>query len=105
VLRVLATNLDPETIKPKRPYRRALCFERRELSRLILAALGIATEPLTVDVLAERSMTEKSFDLTDAILRTAIRHQVKSAVRRLHRGGTVENVGTRRASKWKLVNV
>jgi hypothetical protein len=39
VLRVLATNRDPESIKPKRVYRRSLYFERRELSRLILAVL------------------------------------------------------------------
>jgi hypothetical protein len=105
VLRVLATNIDPETIKPKRHYRRALYFERRELSRLILAALRIAAEPLTVDVLAEQAMMEKGFDLTDAILRTTIRHQVKSAIRRLQRSGAVENVGIRRAGKWMLANV
>ena len=39
VLRILATDLDPETIRPKRPYRRTLYFERRELSRLTLAGL------------------------------------------------------------------
>jgi hypothetical protein len=77
-------------------------FEGRELSRLILGALRTAAEPLNVDALAQRVMTEKGFDLTDAILCTAIRHQVKSAVRRLQRGGTVENIGSRRASKWKL---
>jgi hypothetical protein len=30
VLRILASNLDPNTIKPKRPYRRTLYFERHE---------------------------------------------------------------------------
>jgi hypothetical protein len=47
VLRILATDLDPETIRPKRPYRRTLYFERRELSRLTLAGLRTAAEPLT----------------------------------------------------------
>jgi hypothetical protein len=51
--------LDPNTIKPKRPYRRTLYFERHELSRLILAALRTTTEPLTVNDLAMRAMTEK----------------------------------------------
>jgi hypothetical protein len=102
VLRILASDIDPEAIKPKRPYRRSMYFEGRELSRLILAALRTAAEPLSVDALAERAMTEKGFDLTDAILRTAIRGQVKSALRRLRRGGMVENIGTRRATKWKL---
>jgi hypothetical protein len=96
VLRILASNLDPNTIKPKRPYRRTLYFERHELSRLILAALRTTTEPLTVDDLAIRAMTEKGFDLTDAILRTAIRDQVGLVVKRLNHGGTIENVGTGR---------
>jgi hypothetical protein len=41
VLRVLATDLDPETIRPKRPYRRNRYFAR-ELSRLCLGVLRIA---------------------------------------------------------------
>jgi hypothetical protein len=102
VLRVLVTKLDPETIKPRRVYRRSLYFERRELSRLILAVLRTATEPLTVDTLAERAMIEKGFDLTDAILCASIRGQVRLALGRLNRGGAAENVGTRRAAKWKL---
>jgi hypothetical protein len=73
VLRVLASNLDPATITPKRVYRRNLYFGRNELSRLILAALRTAAEPLSVNDLAERAMTEKGFDLADAILRAAIR--------------------------------
>jgi hypothetical protein len=102
VLRILASDLDPETIKPKRVYRRTLYFERRELSRLILAAPRTAAEPLSVDDLAERAMTAKGFGLADAILRVSIRDRVGLAAKRLHRGGTIQNVGTRRASKWKL---
>jgi hypothetical protein len=55
-----------------------------------------------VDVLAEQAMTKKGFELTDTILRAAIRHQVALTLKRLHRGGTVGNVGTRREPKWKL---
>jgi hypothetical protein len=35
-------------------------------------------------------------------MRAAIREQVGSTVKRLHRNGTIENVGAGRASKWKL---
>lgn len=104
VLRILASDIDLETVKPKRVYRRSLYFERHELSRLILTALRTAIEPMTVDNLAERAMKEKGFDLTDAILRAAIRDQVGLAAKRLHRGGTVENLGTQRAAKWKLTD-
>jgi hypothetical protein len=74
VLRVLATNIDPESIKPKRVYRRSRYFARNELSRLILATLRTAAEPLSVDDLATQAMTAKGFDRCDLILRSAIRH-------------------------------
>jgi hypothetical protein len=39
VLRVLATDLDPETIRPKRVYRRNRYFARNELSRFASVSL------------------------------------------------------------------
>jgi hypothetical protein len=46
VLRVLATDLDPETIRPKRAYRRNRYFARNELSRLCLGVLRTAAGEL-----------------------------------------------------------
>ena len=48
------------------------------------------------------SIAAKSFDAADAILRAALREQVGSTVKRLHREGTIENIGAGRASKWRL---
>jgi hypothetical protein len=45
----------------------------------------------------------KGFDQADAILRAAIREQVGSTVKRLHRNGAIDNIGAGRASKWKSV--
>jgi hypothetical protein len=42
------------------------------------------------------------FDAGDAMLHAAIRDQVGSTVKRLHRNGAIENIGAGRASKWKL---
>jgi hypothetical protein len=98
VLRVLASDLDPKTIKPKRVYRRSRYFARNELSRLCLAMLRTAKEPLSVDDLVSQAMTVKGFDLADIILRTSIRKQVGSIVKRLHRQIAIENVGAGRAS-------
>src|SRR3954454_9689501 len=54
-LRVLATDLDPETIRPKRAYRRARYFARNELSRLCLAVLRTAAgELLSTDEITVR---------------------------------------------------
>jgi hypothetical protein len=50
VLRVLASDLDPETIRPKRLYRRNRYFARNELSLLCLGVLRTAaSEPLSTD--------------------------------------------------------
>jgi hypothetical protein len=102
-LRVLATDLDPETIRPKRAYRRNRYFARNELSRLCLGVLRTAEgEPLSTDEVAGRVIATKSFDATDRILRAAIRDQVGSIVKRLHREGAIVNIGAGRGSKWKL---
>jgi hypothetical protein len=51
-----------------------------------------------------RVITAKGFDAGDAILRAAIREQVGSTVKRLHRNGAIENTGAGRGSKWKLAS-
>jgi hypothetical protein len=103
VLRVLATDLDPATIRPKRIYRRNRYFARNELSRLCLGVLRtVAGELLSTDDITGRVIAAKGFDAGDSILRGAIRDQVGSTVKRLHRNGAVDNIGAGRASKWKL---
>jgi hypothetical protein len=103
VLRVLATDLDPETIKPKRIYRRNRYFARNELSRLSLWVLRtVAGELLSTDEIAGRVIAAKGFALGDAILRAAIRDQVGSIVKRLHRNGAIKSIGAGRANKWKI---
>ena len=57
---------------------------------------------LSTDEIKSRVIAAKGFDNGDVILRTAIREQVGSIVKRLQRNGTVENIGAGRASKWKL---
>jgi hypothetical protein len=102
VLRLLDSGIDPETIKPKRPYRRTRYFGRYELSRFCLAALRTASEPLSTDDIAGQVIAAKGFQADDAILRAAVRLQVKTVAQRLRREGTIENIGKRSASKWKL---
>jgi hypothetical protein len=52
-----------------------------------------AGELLSSDDIAGRVIAAKGFDTADAILRSAIRDQVGSIVKRLHREGTIENIG------------
>jgi hypothetical protein len=103
VLRVLASDLDPESLRPKRAYRRNRYFTRNELSRLCLGVLRTAAgELLSTDDIAGRVIAAKGFDAGDAMLHAAIRDQVGSTVKRLHRNRAIENIGAGRASKWKL---
>jgi hypothetical protein len=103
VLRILASDLDPETIRPKRVYRRNRYFGRNELSRLCLGVLRTAAgELLSTDEIAGRVIEAKGFNAGDAMLRSRIREQVGSTVKRLHREGAIGNTGAGRASKWKL---
>jgi hypothetical protein len=105
VLRVLATDLDPETIKPKRIYRRTRYFARNELSRLILGVLRTASgEPMTVDFIAGRVIVAKEFDASDRILRAAIADQMGSVLNRLRHRSVVDRIGAGTGSKWKLAS-
>jgi hypothetical protein len=61
-----------------------------------------AGELLSTDDIAGRVITAKGFDAGDAILGAAIRYQVGSIVKRLHRKGKVEKIGRGRAMRWKL---
>jgi hypothetical protein len=73
------------------------------LSRLCLGVLRTAVgELLSTDDIAGRVIAAKGFDAGNAILRAAIRDQVGSIVKRLHRNDPVENIGAGRASKWRL---
>lgn len=106
VLRILASDLNPETIRPKRVYRRNRYFGRNELSRLCLSVFRTAADELvSVGDIAERVIVAKGFDRGDAILRAAIRDQVGDVVKRLHRRGEIEKIGRGHAIRWKPAGV
>ena len=102
VLRILASDLDPETIRPKRVYRRNRYFARNELSRLCLGAFRTAAgEPVSIDDIAGQVVAAKGFDPADGILRAAIRDQAGNIIKRLHRRGEVEKIGSGRGTRWR----
>src|SRR4051794_32709684 len=64
-LRVLRTDLDPETIPARRRYERTRYFGRNELSRLCMDTLRLAVDgPLTAEEITIRIMTAKGLDAT-----------------------------------------
>jgi hypothetical protein len=82
------------------PRSKSFTVERpTELSRLCLGVLRTAAgELLSADEIAGRVIAAKGFDARDAILSAAIREQVGSTVKRLHRQGTIENIGAGRGN-------
>jgi hypothetical protein len=97
-LRILASDLDPEAIRPKRIYRRNRYFARNELSRLCLGVFReTAAEAMSVDEIARQVIVAKGFAVSDAVLRTAIRDQVGNIVKRLQGRGEVVRTGSGRA--------
>lgn len=104
VLRLLASDIDPETIKPKRRYRRTNYFGRNELLRLCLNAFRNAEGSLlSGDEIAEQVIAAKNFEAADAALRAAIRKQVISTLKGLRRRGTIERIGAGRGARWRLI--
>jgi hypothetical protein len=106
VLRLLDSDLDPANIRPKRRYRRARYFGHNELSRLCLDAFrNAAGETISTDEIAGQIIAAKAFDSRDANLRTAIRDQIGSVLKRLHRRGIAEPTGKGRGARWRLASV
>ncbi len=103
VLRLFAPESDPETIRPKRTYRRTRYFARNELSRLCREVLRDG-RLLSTDEIAGCVMETKGFDGADSSLRTAVCNQALTTLRALRKREAVEQVGLGRGIKWKLLN-
>lgn len=102
-LRLLAEGLDPTTLRPKRPYRRADYFGHNELSRLVLDTLRTSEgAPIGIEETAQRIAETKGFDPEDADLRAGIRQRIRAVLTRLHKQGVIEIVSGGRGSRWKL---
>ena len=105
-LRILATDLDPEILRPKRAYRGNRYFARNELPRLCLNALRTSSgESLTTNDLASQVIVAKNFDARDAILRAAIKEQIGDVVKRLHLRGEIEKIGRGRSIGMAALSV
>jgi hypothetical protein len=103
-LRVLRTDLDPETIPPRRVYNRTRYFARNELSRLCMDTLRLAAdEPLTAEEITIRIMAAKKLDVRDARLRASIRVQAGSVLKRLHRQRIAAPSGKGVGATWRLL--
>lgn len=102
-IRLFAPTLDPDSIPPKRTYRRTRYFAKGELSRRILDTLRKADgQPLTTAAIARSIMADKGFPIDEGALSAAITDMAITVLRRLSKRGTVIKSGTSRNARWAL---
>jgi hypothetical protein len=74
--------LDPDTIPPKRTYRRTPYFAKVELSRLILSVLRQASgKPMTTAAITSAIVADKGFPIGEGALSEAVTDMVLTVLR------------------------
>jgi hypothetical protein len=102
-IRLFAPELNPDTIPPKRTYRRTRYFAKGELSRRVLDALRKSDgHPLATAAIVRTIMADKGFPVDEGALSAAVTDMAITVLRRLSKRGTVTKSGTSRNSQWTL---
>ena len=102
-IKVFAPDLNPNSIPPKRRYRRSRYFAKGELFRRCLDMLRVAAGiPITAPEIAKAAMADKGMSTHDTALLGAVTEMVLLSLGRLRRRGVVVKTGTSRDAKWAL---
>jgi hypothetical protein len=102
-IRLYAPELDPDSIPPKRTYRRTRYFAKGELSRRVLSALREANgKPTTTAAITSAIVADKGFPVGEGALAEAVTDMVLTVLRRLSKRETVSKSGTSRNAQWAL---
>jgi hypothetical protein len=101
-IRLYAPGLDPDSIPPKRTYRRTRYFAKGELSRRIIDVLRQAGKPMTTGAITSAIVAEKGFPIGEGALSEAVTDMVLTVLRWLSKRETVTKLGTSRDAQWTL---
>jgi hypothetical protein len=101
-IRLLSPGADPDTIPPKRTYRRTKYFARNELARMALDVLRKAPAPLAAKEIALAIMRAKGMALGDDSLCATVTDMLLVALRSLAKRESVAKSGTSRNAMWAL---
>src|ERR1700730_3275858 len=101
-IKLFSPGANPDSIPPKRPYRRTRYFAHNELSRLTQDALRTASGPLTSAEIAATVMQAKGMLPGDAAFKEIVADRVLAVLRRLAKRGAAVKSGTGRDAKWAL---
>src|ERR1700730_281747 len=96
---------NPDSIPPKRAYRRTRYFARNELPRLTQDALRTASGPLTSAEIAVTVMQAKGMPPGDAAFKEIVAERALTVLQRLTKRGAVIKHGTSRDAKWVLCKI
>ncbi len=101
-LRILAPDMEPESIGPK--FRPPDDWSRRgQMSRMVLAILRVAREPLTSREIASRMILERGLATDDKLLRVMTK-RVSTALRdQREKGRVTSEQGPGTYALWRLV--
>jgi hypothetical protein len=103
-IKLFSPGINPDSIPPKRVYRRTRYFAHNELSRLTQDALRIATAPLTSAGIADAVMQAKGMPSGDTAFKEIVAARALTVLRRLVKRGAAVKHGTSRDAKWALVH-
>jgi hypothetical protein len=103
-IKLFSPGTNPDSIPPKRFYRRTRYFARSELSRLTQDALRTALGPLTSAEIAAAVMQAKGMPADDAAFKELVAKRALTVLRRLAKRGAAVKSGTSRNAQWALAS-
>jgi hypothetical protein len=104
-IKLFSPGTNPDSILPKRAYRRTRYFAHNELSRLVMSALRLATGPLATADIATAVMRTKGAAMDDAALKEIITDRALTVLRRLVKRGEAVRTGTSRNAQWAVAPI
>jgi hypothetical protein len=104
-IKLFSPGTNPDSIPPKRAYRRTRYFARNELSRLTQDTLRTASGPLTSAEIAAAVMRAKGMPSGDAAFKEIVAGRALTVLRRLTKRGGVIKHGTSRNAQWALCEI
>jgi hypothetical protein len=103
-IRLYAPELDPDSIPPKRTYRRTRYFAKGELSRRVVSVLRQANgKPMTTAAITAAIVVDKGFPVGEGALSEAVTDMALTVLRRLCKQEAVIKAGTSRNAQWAVV--
>src|ERR1700720_2573894 len=101
-IKLFSPGTNPDSIPPKRAYRRTRYFAHNELSRLTQDALRTAAGPLTSAEIAGAVMQAKGVPADDAAFKAIVAVLALTVLRRLVKRGAAVKSGSSRNAQWAL---